>query len=161
MVYAGQTCRLKKRDWEHVNKPNSSCYIDRAIKKYGRDQFEFWIADICKTQEEADEYEITMIANLRKRFGKENVYNITLGGGGSPMRGRKHTAESLIKIRMARKGTKAHPNTIRALHKRKGIPTGQARHTIPHTPESRIKCGATNRNKTWKVIAGKRVWMEK
>lgn len=99
-VYIGQTNNLKKRDKEHSRAyKNNALWMpfERALVKYGRDNFDFWTVDICQTKEEANEYEITMIANMRKQLGKEYVYNVAAGGS-SGFLGRKHTAEAKRKI---------------------------------------------------------------
>jgi len=104
-VYIGQTIDLKRRDYLHTYDGKNSMYIDRAIKKYGRDNFSLNIITSSDSQEIADEDEKYWIARARELLGKENVYNIT-DGGEHIMSGRKHTQEAKEKISKANKGRK-------------------------------------------------------
>jgi group I intron endonuclease len=104
-IYIGQTIDLFERDRAHIY-GNKSMPIDRAIKKYGRNTFDFWTIDVVNSQEDADHYEIYFIEKMRNEFGKENVYNITNGGSKSPTTGRKLSKETREKISLARQGQK-------------------------------------------------------
>jgi group I intron endonuclease len=107
-VYIGQTVDLKDRDRKHTFSDAMYMPIDRAILKYGRDEFSLWIIDQVATQQEADDYEIDMIAKMRKELGREYVYNVS-DGGGAPMKGKKHSAASIKKMSEAHKGNKGAP----------------------------------------------------
>jgi group I intron endonuclease len=89
-IYIGQTDDLVRRDRAHTKWPDNSMYIDRAITKYGRENFELHTVSIVDTQEEADKEEIYWISEMRRLLGNKAIYN-TANGGGAPMRGRKHT----------------------------------------------------------------------
>lgn len=89
-IYIGQTGNLIRRDHAHITNSDKSMHIDRAIKKYGRDNFDLWIIKNVDTQEQADYEEIYWISEMRRLLGNKAVYNIS-NGGGAPMRGRKHT----------------------------------------------------------------------
>lgn len=79
MRYIGQTkCRIQKRDWEHWNKDNS--YIDRALRKYGKDNFSLEILEDSVDNENLDEREIYWIAYYDSF---NNGYNLTKGGKGA------------------------------------------------------------------------------
>lgn len=80
MKYIGQTiCKLKKRHWEHLNRDNS--YIDRALRKYGEENFDLSILeDNINDIEKLNELEIFYI-NKYDTFN--NGYNLTKGGCGS------------------------------------------------------------------------------
>ena len=78
--YIGQTINYKKRIQEHIcgrnNKQNSM--IDKAIKKYGKDNFEFSKIDIAHSSSDADILERSYIQKYKSL--KPNGYNILLGG---------------------------------------------------------------------------------
>lgn len=79
MKYVGQTkCRIQKRDWEHWNRYNS--YIDRALRKYGKDNFSLEILEDNINNENLDEREIYWIAYYDSF---NNGYNLTKGGNGA------------------------------------------------------------------------------
>jgi group I intron endonuclease len=50
------------------------------LKKYGRENFEYFVFQIAETFGEADRLEIFWIAEMRKSLGRKNVYNIADGG---------------------------------------------------------------------------------
>lgn len=78
--YIGQTINYDKRMKEHIygrNAKNNSI-IDRAIKKYGKDMFDFSIIDYASTQQEADVLERKYIKEYDSL--KPNGYNVLIGG---------------------------------------------------------------------------------
>jgi group I intron endonuclease len=103
MIYVGQTKDLLKRDYWHTH--SKQLKIDKAINEFGRDNFLFWTIDVAKNIQEANILEIYWIATVRKEIGHENVYNI-FNGGGSGMRGFKHTPEAIQKMIKANHGKK-------------------------------------------------------
>jgi len=62
------------------------------------------------------------------------------------------TAERIEKMRKGMTGKKKTktPALLQAEENRKN-----------RTPEQKLKCGASNRGKTWKLLDGKRIWIEK
>ena len=104
-VYIGRTINLKRRDYLHIHDGKNSMYIDRAIKKYGRENFSLNVITSSDNQEIADEDEKYWISLARELLGKENVYNIT-DGGEHIMSGKKHTKKAKEKISKANKGRK-------------------------------------------------------
>lgn len=95
-MYIGQTVygdNPNKR-WHYGLGYATQKYFYRAIQKYGWDGFVHEIIASNLTKEEADNFEILLIKELKtydKRFG----YNVTLGGGGNL--GFKPTEESIEK----------------------------------------------------------------
>lgn len=78
--YIGQTINFEKRMKEHIYGRNSkkNCLIDRALKKYGKNNFTFEILDITDSQENIDYLEKYYIKKLN--CIKPNGYNILKGG---------------------------------------------------------------------------------
>lgn len=91
MKYIGQTiCRLSKRHNEHLKRDNS--YIDRALRKYGEDNFKLEIIeDNIEDRQQLNEREIYWI-NFYNTFN--NGYNLTSGGSGVS----KFDIETVLKI---------------------------------------------------------------
>jgi len=85
-VYIGQTIQKNPygRWRNHISeskKENSKpCIVDRAIKKYGENNFTFTIIEYYSTQEELNQAEIYWIAYIRKTLGIKKVYNLKDGG---------------------------------------------------------------------------------
>lgn len=134
-VYIGQTVNIAKRDRTHTNRPDESMPIDRAIQKYGRENFDYWCFEITDTNLQADQAETYWIVQMRHYLGKENVYNVLNGGGArsgidNPMFGKTHTKETrqfLSKINKGRpspnKGKKTSEHTKKLIsEKNKGKP---------------------------------------
>lgn len=77
--YVGQTKRpIKARISEH--KRGSQC-VDKAIQKYGWENFKIEILEECDTQEKLDAREIFWIAHFNCKH--PNGYNLTDGGKGT------------------------------------------------------------------------------
>ncbi len=78
-IYIGQTINHEKRMREHIyGRKSKNSIIDKAIKKYGKENFEFEIIDTTCNQEEADFLERKYIKEYSalKPYG----YNILIGG---------------------------------------------------------------------------------
>ena len=105
-IYVGQTRRtLEERMNEHKKECCKNCYIDRAIKKYGMENFKTEILEFCKTIEEMNEREIYWIKKLNCKF--PNGYN--LADGGKDSAGYITTPELSAKLSALRKGRKIPP----------------------------------------------------
>lgn len=96
-IYIGQTSQsLKRRQSRHLSSAfsNDSNYaFHKAIRKYGKENFDWEIIDNSETQEELNEKEIYWI-KFYNSFS-EHGYNMTLGGNGSS--GYKMSEESIQK----------------------------------------------------------------
>jgi group I intron endonuclease len=146
-IYVGQTNNLHKRDKAHrYNQHNIP--IDSAIAKHGRDNFDYWIISIVETVEQANQEEIFWILTARALLGENMVYNLSNGGDAS-MRGRKHSPETIEKMSVARRKEK-NANW----GKRKPGFTNSGSFVKGHKPTHNHK------GKTWKLIDGKRAWMD-
>lgn len=113
--YVGQTSQPIEKRWKHGTGYKSCVALNKAIQKYGWENFTHEILAVCDTGEEADE--------LEKKFIQEyncivpNGYNIDRGGNANKImgeetkrkiseanRGRVHTEESRKKMSEASKG---------------------------------------------------------
>ena len=120
-MYIGQSIHIEQRFKEHVRYGNDRCYIDRAIKKHGKDAFNFDIVLECDESELcSEEHKFIKLFDTYK-----NGYNLTWGGEiaiskspevrkkiGDALRGRKMSEESKRKMSKSRKGKctgKDHP----------------------------------------------------
>lgn len=131
--YVGQTIHLEKRKQEHKNQAcnpkcaSYDCAFHRAIRKYGVDNFEFFILEDNIPRQLLDEKEIYWIQKMNS-FGNDG-YNMTVGGNGNLGRvwsedqrkrlseinkgknvGHEVTAETRKKISEKNKG-KSHPRS--------------------------------------------------
>ena len=126
-AYIGQTVRtVRERMLEHMRHDRS--YFDRALKKYGAENFKVVVIDSARTVEELNEKEKFWI-DFFHTLG-ERGYNMCEGGGnttgyhhtdaakqtmsqkkktayagaGNPFYGKRHTEESCRKMSESRKG---------------------------------------------------------
>lgn len=99
MKYFGQTIQKVSDRWGKGSTYKTSKKIYNAFNEYGWDGFNHFIIAENLTQEEANTLEVKLIKAYNTQ---EEGYNITMGGSGV-MGGRKHSDESRIKIKEARK----------------------------------------------------------
>lgn len=110
-IYIGQTIRsLNKRIYEHLARGRNT-YFDRALHKYGIQNFNIEVIDYAENKDELNKKESYYIKffNCKFPFG----YNLTDGGEGTigirrfgkdnPHYNKKHTKEAKEKISKARK----------------------------------------------------------
>ena len=96
--YIGQAQDVEKRWKNHCSQSSGCKKLKNAIKKYGKDAFDFKVLFECDP-EHADALETQCIC----WYGSvKNGYNICPQGGST--RGRKHSAETKKKMSSARKG---------------------------------------------------------
>lgn len=110
---------MEKHTLVNIKKTNNRPYrgsgtiLQKALKKYGLDNFKTEELIWCKDKNELNKMEILFIEK-EKKLGKSE-YNISTGGEGAkgvrlcgknnPFYGRKHTDETKEKISQYRKGT--------------------------------------------------------
>ena len=99
MKYVGQTINLKRRI-EHHKREN--LYVDKAIKKYGFENFAVEVLDECENREQLNEREKFWI--LKFDCKKPRGYNLTDGGEGIIRY--PHTNETKAKIALKHLGKK-------------------------------------------------------
>ncbi len=77
----------------------SGVALAAAIEKYGRDAFQRTILHECKTPQEAYELEAKIVDSAF--VSREDTYNLSIGGCGMGMLGRRPLAESIEKWKKA------------------------------------------------------------
>jgi len=118
-IYIGKTSRpLDKRVYDHCYR-GSGTPIQKAIKKYGIQAFEWSIIDTAICKEILNEKEEYWISYLNSKA--PNGYNLTDGGDGQS-KGFRHSEESKKKISEAGKG---HTVTKEAREKLSNFLTGK------------------------------------
>jgi group I intron endonuclease len=103
-IYIGQTTRsFETRINEHINYPSNCSIVDRAIQKYGENNFEWKILEEdIDNQRDLNLLEKFWIIHLETRT-TQNGYNITSGGYNC-----KHSKETKQKMSKAHMGDKNH-----------------------------------------------------
>lgn len=97
-IYIGQTSKTLKERWKGHKFHKGCKYLNRAIKKYGQDNFTIeYICSVLK-QEWINDTEILCIKQFNSLI--PNGYNICIGGN-APMKNRKHTNKAKKKISKA------------------------------------------------------------
>jgi len=156
--YVGSASSLKKRFREHRRQLDTgkhhSRFLQRAWNKYGPLFFRFTVVAYC-SRDDLLFYEQRLIDGLKPDYNTCPIAGSRLGSkhsdetreklraararnGFSPMKGRKHTPESLAKISANRKGKSSGPMTqerrdkIGAAHKGR-IVTKEQREKISRT----------------------------
>lgn len=102
-VYIGQSINIEQRWRAHRSRafnPNASDYekpLYRAIRKYGLDNFEFKVIEICK-EEELDKKEEEWIRYFAA-VDPQNGYNLTYGGEtGNPIKISEEESNQIIDL---------------------------------------------------------------
>lgn len=166
-VYVGYSSNPPNR-WKceksaafNINDSEYNNPLSRAIRKYGWEQFSKQIIEEFNEKQdalEAEKFWIEFLRTNRNKFGKEYGYNLHEGGNAPPVNyGNQHA-----------KGTK---HTVEWKNNMSAIMTGHRGYTTGMKFSEETKAKMSNsaigkpkphfKNKTWKVINGKRVWMEK
>ena len=140
--YIGQTTQdPNRRRLEHLARarnPVTTCHFHNALKKYGEESFTYEILEECNSLDELNKREIFW---ANKYDSIDNGYN-TRGVGDN----RIHSKESKKRMSEAQK----------AAHARRRANGGDT-----FTKKRKPKGWTTRmKGKTWKVVEGKRVWME-
>lgn len=108
--YIGQSVNIKKRWNEHIANltkgSHRNVHLQSAWKKYGADAFSFHILELC----DRERLNIREVCWVKEKNSFENGYNNTLGGDGAP--GWKATDEARRKMSIAHKGQKRSAETV-------------------------------------------------
>lgn len=91
-AYIGQTCLSVEDRWKKGTHYKTCTAFNRAIEKYGWDNFEHFIIMEHLTQEQANHYEELLIALFNTRA--PNGYNLDAGGNNH-----HHSPETIERIR--------------------------------------------------------------
>jgi group I intron endonuclease len=137
--YVGQTWNTIKNRWmEHCCPSETGCKkLHRAIKKYGKENFDIYFLTVCGTQETANYWEDFFIEkyntiktgyNLRKGGSRGKHTEATKKKISKAKKGQKHTAETKQKIGDANRGRIPSEETknklsIALMGKNKGKPS--------------------------------------
>lgn len=104
-IYIG----IHKTDDPYDDYLGSGKLIDRAIKKYGKENFSKKILDTFASLEDARNKEKEIVNEIF--IGRDDTYNIAIGGGlggrelnGLTFANRKHTKETIEKLRVSSTG---------------------------------------------------------
>jgi group I intron endonuclease len=155
--YIGKTTRkleqrLYQHNYETFNR-NSQTYLHRAIRKYGKNNFEISILDEAFSNQELNEKEKIWIEN------KKPQYNMTKGGDGGDVskspnyiksqknKSYKHTEESKLKISEGNK-KKKKPLSEETKNKLSSIRKG--RKMPPRSDEWKLKQSLSQKGKSKK-----------
>ena len=101
--YIGQAVSLKNRMFEYHK---NSHVLNKAIKKYGNENFKRYVVEYCEGKERLSLLETYFIVYFHSHVS-EGGYNISWGGI-SPMIGRNHSKETIEQIRKNTSGEKNH-----------------------------------------------------
>jgi group I intron endonuclease len=154
-MYIGQSTDPRRRFAEHISRDCEKCglhsRIGRALKKHGKEKFEFTVLCWCPDKTYADMVEIKLIeAHDTRRVG----YNICVGGEGlgsgtdHPKYGRKESEESRRKKSHARLGAR-NPNYGKKLTPATLSKLSAARKGRIISPEWRAKISEANKGKRY------------
>lgn len=180
-IYVGQTWEtLKSRLLKHKDRRSNCIKLRNAMNCYGKDNFTINILTICHDQEIADHWESFFIKKYDTIY---NGYNILIGGKTGSRKGLRHSQETKNKMSKSKKGkpswNKGRPgfmlgkkhtedskeNMSKAAQLRvdRGILPMLGKH---HSDTSKQKSSLSQKNRvhkgaTWKLVNGKRVWIER
>lgn len=125
--YIGETSRsFEKRKIEHINASKNlkhksrNCHFYRALRKYGENNFEWEIVEICKSSDKNSLYDDLFkleIQYIEKYNTFNNGYNSDLGGIGS--KGRVTSEETRTKLRLINLGRKMSSETKERLREQR------------------------------------------
>lgn len=98
-IYIGQTNNLERRKREHLTRHSYyTSLIDRAIQKYGIENFNFEVIERTEDYNEREKYWINYYRSY-KPYG----YNICEGGGYLPNQQKENHSQAIITEEIARK----------------------------------------------------------
>lgn len=112
--------------------------IKQAVRKYGEENFSIRVLFWCWSIEDLNKTEKAMIHLYRKVYGKDRLYNISIGGNGHP---RGHiimpkrgpiSDETKKKISESRKGKRHKPETIEKMRQFRNTHKDKLRNRLSH-----------------------------
>ena len=101
-IYVGQSKQIKKRWSRHLkelekNKHNNK-HLLRSYKKYGKENFVFFILEECSKEELNIKEEKWINSFPRKQLYNKNFYIVDLSGERNPFFGKKHNKKTRKKL---------------------------------------------------------------
>lgn len=108
-MYVGKTTRLGKREKEHASAATRCRLLEKAVRKYGWENFDFCIIECCPSVDEMNNRECFWIEALDTLV--PGGYNLTKGGegGGVPSEETRERMSASAKIKIF---TSAHRRNI-------------------------------------------------
>lgn len=151
MVYIGQTDDLKERDHSHT--VSGQIAFDRDVLVFGRENFDFWVLTITFGEFPTNQEEIYWIAEMRHQLGREMVYNV-YDGGGTGMRGYKHTKETKAKMAIAATGRKHSAETLKKMSDaKKGKPSPNKGKTASEATRQKLSIALSGKIQSPETVA--------
>lgn len=140
--YIGKDSRLPKRMVFHLRElkkgKHINTYLQNSWNKYGEENFDFYIIEECENKN-LSEKEVFYIRYLETK--SPNGYNCTDGGEG--MKGRKHSPETLEKMRVSQTGRKHSEET------KKKISDSNMGHVLSEEAKQKISDANSGENSVW------------
>ena len=153
--YIGQSVNIKARKHYHFTRHCNKMIISNAIFKHGKENFDFQILEECE-ESHLDELEVKYIKEYETHISLGKGYNVDLGGKGcgkmsnetkqklrelnlgerNAFYGKKHTEESLEKMREKQSGKKISEETKQKI---KESTTGDKNHFYGKTHTNEVK----------------------
>ena len=158
--YIGQTIQNpNQRRLEHISgsrRSKKTYHFHNALKKYGIDAFTFEVIAVATSLDELNTLEELYVTQFNSI---ENGFNIRQAGGN-----KLHSEESKNRMREAQRAAHARRRNLGTdTWKRKdgGPMAGKKQSELTKEKIRLSHLSATHcRGKTWKLIDGKRVWLE-
>jgi group I intron endonuclease len=165
--YIGQTTQdPNRRRLEHIaesRNSNRNYQFHNALRKHGIDSFKFEVIATASTLEELNQLEEKYVSEFDSI---KNGYNIRQPGGN-----KLHNPESIERMRESQRrahqrrrqennGVEKHSKQ-RSHKGKKGLWSLTAEQKIKHSQIMSEVNKRTSSGKTWKIIDGKRTWLEK
>jgi len=166
-IYIGKTINdlesRKNRHYSDAFNQLSQTHFHRALRKYGKENFEWKVIHKCKTEKELTEMEIHYIKEMDTL---KNGYNLTDGGDGgpsgkyhpmygngykimgknNPFFGKHHSKEQKKKWSEDRKGTRMGDENVMITHNIDFSGENNPFYGKTHSIESKNKVGEANSN---------------
>lgn len=140
--YIGKDSCLPKRMVFHLRELKTgrhiNTYLQNAWNKYGEENFDFYVIEECENKS-LSENEVFYIKYLETK--SPNGYNCTDGGEGT--KGRKHSPESLEKMRISHTGIKHSEET------KKKISNSNMGHVLSDEARKKISDANSGKNSVW------------
>ena len=150
--YIGQTKDFKHRKSQHCGESTDKFYIDRAINKYGKENFKFEIIHKNISIEKINQWETYYINEIYNTF-KGKGYNCQIGGGVNF--GFKHTKKAKRKMRKNHADFSGENHPRSKLNKAEGEKIYKEYKTTDITLQELTKKYPVDKSIIWKITKAK------